>query len=102
MGYHIQCGFIWTALHFLGGIFGLFVLGYGLYTWAGYGFSIGPDHSPGVRFSSNPTNPRMEHIIITPATKNHVSFQNNGLKTRPTIAESLIFDAQKPLGRREY
>ena len=44
MRYHIQCGFLWTALHFLAGIFGLFVLGYGLYAWAGYGFSIGPDH----------------------------------------------------------
>jgi hypothetical protein len=44
MQYRIQHGFLWTALHALGCLFGFFVLGYALYTWAGYGFSLGPNH----------------------------------------------------------
>jgi hypothetical protein len=34
---------VWVALHFFGCVLGLLVLGYAIFTWAGYGFTLGPD-----------------------------------------------------------
>jgi hypothetical protein len=43
MQLRIHSRFVWIALHVFGGILGLLILGYAIFTWAGYGFTLGPD-----------------------------------------------------------
>jgi len=35
---------IWIALHVFGCVIGALILGYAIFEWAGYGFTLGPDH----------------------------------------------------------
>jgi hypothetical protein len=43
MQLRIYSRLVWVALHVFGCVLGLLVLGYAIFTWAGYGLSLGPD-----------------------------------------------------------
>jgi hypothetical protein len=42
MPLRVHSAFVWTALHVVGCLIGVLVLVYGIVTWAGYGFTLGP------------------------------------------------------------
>jgi len=44
MELRIRSSFLWVALHAFGCGVGMLVLGYAVFAWAGYGFTLGPDH----------------------------------------------------------
>jgi hypothetical protein len=44
MQLRIRSNLVWTVLHVLGCVIGLLVLGYTVFVWAGYGFTLGPNH----------------------------------------------------------
>jgi len=44
MELRIRSNFLWVTLHVFGRVIGLLVLGYAVFVWAGYGFTLGPDH----------------------------------------------------------
>jgi|ERR1043166_8923077 hypothetical protein len=43
MQLRIRSSFVWAVLHIFGFVIGLLVLGYAIFSWAGYGFTFGPD-----------------------------------------------------------
>ena len=43
MQLRIHSRLVWVALHVFGCVLGLLVLGYAIFNWAGYGFTLGPD-----------------------------------------------------------
>jgi len=44
MALRIRSNVPWVALHVFGCVIGVLVLGYAIFVWAGYGFTLGPDH----------------------------------------------------------